>query len=393
MRYFIVLFLCLFSFQASAQSLGLGLGLGLSKIDIRGRNFLRDSDGRLMRDSDGFLIRLDGETKFDDRLTWSPSVLTNPTIVTVENSDTPGNIITTISRSPYTSPSVTETSNSVLKTISLTATEDVEMYFPCDEVVEATSIVVTRARQINLIGGSLKALTDATASIRALLRFAGQSKRVYVEGVLFDLDHKLGLDALEIGATSGLDPFAWADYTVQNSACINGGIANTYHSDCIQPYGHTKSVRLDKYKTRSQYQGWFFDPQWYHSGFDMRRVDSDYVDPTVDETLTGYICYLHYGAPDAAPILRPSFVLGKVYCGRRETSYGVAGDGYWSEYSIYPKASLAYGADVDVAEPNSRIATFPSFPEITGYLTKGNPPVTIVDESAIGLNYVPIGYK
>lgn len=332
----------------------------------------------------------------DSLLSWAPYTLENPTIITIEESPTTADYIrVTKNQYPYTSPAVTETANTTTTTIALTSSEDAEIYLPCDSIVDAARILITRGRKINIIGGHLRATSPADATIRGLLRLAGQQYGAYIEGIVLDANNQVGLDAFEYGNSSGLSPFKSATYTMQNSVIKNVGGAALYHSDCFQAYGGARSIRIDNVKCRSQYQGFFMDPQYPVLAYDMRRIDTDYTDPTADETETGYTFYLHAGAPDDLLLqLRPAINLSLVYAGRRETSYGVANDGYWGEYSIYPKSSLAYGFDLDIADPNSTYATLSaSFPEVVGRVTRGNPPTAFIDENDIGLNYTPPGYR
>lgn len=329
----------------------------------------------------------------NDPLTWSPPALVQPTVVTIENSATAGYIKITKSVYPYTSPTVTESLATLSQNITIGAGVDAEIWFSCDQVITSARILIQNGRQVNIIGGSLKGNAPADASIRGVLRAAGQSRGVYVEGLILDANFQVGLDGFEFGSTVGIDPFFIGNVTVQNTYVKNLSGAAFYHADCLQPYGATRTVRVDKFKGRGMLQCIFFDPQNDHAGFDMRRIDVDYRDPNADETETGYVYYLHAFAPEAlSERRRPPFGIDLNYAGRRETSYGVAEDGWWSYYSIYPPSFAAYGAVLDIPEPNPTMATFPSFPEISGFVVKGNPPEPFVNESQIGLNYISPGY-
>lgn len=359
--------------------------------------FLLDGNGEIIADNDGnSLLEANGTPLDQAVLTWKPPELTNPQVITIENSETAGFIKTTIAKYPYTTQTVTETAKTSHKSITVSpATDDVEVYYPCDEQVEIAGVQIINGDDLQSIGGSLKANTVATTTLRGLTRYINQSGTVFIEGQKLDLDEQTGMDAIDFGSNTQA-PTKRADIIVQNTAVINGGIsAEPYHTDCIQPYGDTRTVRLDKFYGRSQLQCVFFDPQHENLQFDMRRLDVGYTDPTANASETGYTFYLHTGEPDdLLNRRRPAMTMQHVWAGQRETNYSIPEDGYWTRFSLHPRNGVdAFGWVPDVAEPNSTSATLSDyFPEVTGTVFKGPPSSSIVDIDSVGLNYVPIGY-
>lgn len=312
------------------------------------------------------------------KLSWPPPPQHQPMRIDISAGSKPGTIDVRKSIYPYELFSVSTASLTAPVTIKLKQNEDAVINLPKDRVLPITGLGIVRGRHIRIIGGHLKAVAPADKSLRALLRFAGQSGSVFVEGVVLDADNQYGLDGLDVGSVKD-GPHNVADVYVQN--CIIRGTYSTtegLHADAFQYYGDTGWTRMDRVSITSQYQGLFLDPQNDIGGIDLRRVDLRYADPANGQ---GYIFFLR---TETGRDRHPPVSLQDVYAQERTNRKP------WQDYSIYPPANRHKGGGVF---KNNRMF-FPSYPEVTGYVIKGAPPngPWVKDDDA-GLHYTSPGYN
>lgn len=292
----------------------------------------------------------------NEKLTWAPPVLDNPTTITITSD--PQNTFTAVLRDD----------------------EDAIIELPDNQIVETKGIHIRGGRNVQLIGGSIKATIPADLRNRAALRFSGTTESVFVEGLVIDTDSKLGLDALLVGGVLH-KPGVCADIYLQNVHIKNGGFSHpTYHSDAFQYYGCTKNTRIDRMSVFANSQGLFLDPQHDTASIDMRNVDVNYIDPAHGE---GYIMYLR-NQPDGR---RPPVKLENVYVEPRSMSYPTPREEDWERYAIHPPKHWPNGA-----RRVGNVVTFPDYPEITGEIQLGPRPEPFVPETCVGLNYTSPGY-
>jgi hypothetical protein len=310
------------------------------------------------------------------KLSWPPPPQHQPTHIDVTAGSKSGTIDLRRSIYPYDTSSVTTAPLTAPVTIKLKQDEDAVITLPKDKILPITGLGILRGRHVRIIGGHLKAVASADKSLRALLRFAGQSGSVFVEGLVLDANNQYGLDGLDVGSVKD-GPHSVADIYVQN--CIIRGVYSTregLHADAFQYYGDTGWTRMDRVSIVSQYQGLFLDPQNDMKGVDLRRVDMRYADPATGQ---GYIFFLR---TETGRDRHPPVSLQDVYAGTRTNRSP------WQEFSIYPPASRKGGG----VFKDGRVS-FPSYPEVTGYVMKGAPPggAWVKDKDA-GLHYTSPGY-
>ncbi|MEM6781059.1 MAG: hypothetical protein AAF569_04285 [Pseudomonadota bacterium] len=292
-----------------------------------------------------------------DKLTWAPPVLDNPQTITIQSDPT------------------------TAQNINLDDDKDYIIDLPDNQIVETKGLHFRGGRNVQVIGGHIKAMVPAEHRIRAALRFSGTVKSVYVEGLLIDTNSQLGLDGLLAGGVMH-KPGICADVYIQNTHIKN--MVSTYqdrfHADGFQYYGCTENTRMDRVSIRSQYQGVFLSPQHDISSIDMRRVDLDYSDPNNG---TGYALFIRNRSNGR----RPAVNLENIYVGPRVTTYTSPREEDWERYAIHPPSHRPNGG-VRVGN----VVTFPDYPEITGEVRLGPLAEPFAPETVVGLNYVSPGY-
>lgn len=309
-------------------------------------------------------------------LSWAPPPLENPARITVRDAQD-GMIDIEKSVYPYGTVSSSHIAAGSNVLIKLGDHEDAIITLPLDRILDVSGLSIAYGRHVRIIGGHLRATRPADKSLRALLRFAGQSGSVFVEGMVIDANGQYGLDGLDVGGVAHR-PGVIADVYVQN--CLIKGVFSGragLHADGFQYYGPTGWTRMDRVSVVSQYQGLFLDPQNDMEGVDLRRVDVRYADPA---TGAGYIFFLR---TEKGRDRHPPVRLHEVYADARTNVLP------WQEYSIYPPASRATGAVL-----NNGKACFPAYPEVQGCVGKGRPPTgSFVTEKNAGLHYISPGYR
>ena len=310
-------------------------------------------------------------------LEWAPPEQTQPAKISVDYDEDPAFIKVTTSVFPYRESSDRQIPVSERVTIELRDDEDAIIDLPKDKTLMMTGLGVNGGHNVRIIGGHLAAIAPADDSLRGVLRFAGQSASVFAEGLIVDARNQYGLDGILVGGVHH-KPDAVGDVYIQN--CLIRGINSTrqgLHADGFQFYGSVKWLHMDRVSIRSQYQGIFLDPQADITGIDLRHVDLDYPDPA---TGAGYIFYLRN---ENVNLRHPVVRLKDVYAGERTNRSP------WQEFSIYPPESRVNGARYKDGK-----VSFPSFPEVEGYVTKGAPPSgAYVSDKIAGAAYVSPGYK
>jgi len=311
------------------------------------------------------------------KLTWAPPLQIRPMRVSVAyNAKNPALLMVTTNPYPYDHPVLVQTPVTASVEIRLPADVDAILTFPQDKVLAVPAVNVAYGRHVRVIGGSLKATQPASEMRRGLLRFAGQSGSVFVEGVVLDAAHQNGLDGLLVGGVTHA-PTRVADVYVQNSF-IKGTWSGQsgLHADGFQYYGATRSTRFDRVSVVAQYQGLFLDPQYDIAGIDLRHVDLRYETP---ETGGGYAFFLRLEKDRPR---HPPVSLQEVYVAPRTNA------GPWEEGTIYPPAHFPNGVVLKDGK-----GSFPAFPEVKGFLNKGIPSAgPWVRETSVGLHYVSPGY-
>ncbi len=310
-------------------------------------------------------------------LTWSPPALTNPTKIEIGYDTDPAFVRITKQVYPYTSTSVDRLPANGKIGISLNTGEDALIALPKDKPLAVGGVVIGNGRNVQIIGGQIMGLNPANDSVRAVLRFAGQSGSVYVEGLILDANNQYGLDGLLVGSVRHA-PSRVADVYVQN--CLIKGTTSTtkgLHADAFQYYGATHWTRMDRVSVEAQYQGFFLDPQNDIDGIDLRRVDMKYTDPTQGK---GYLFFLRVETNRSR---HPAVSLEEIYVDE------AINRNPWERLIVYPPINRANGGRM--LEPGKM--SFPAFPEVKGSVIKGKPSAgPFVDETKAGLNYTSPGY-
>lgn len=313
-----------------------------------------------------------------EKLIWSPPPMHEPAEVTVRRSPQQPDQIEVIIRRAGQPPKTDLTPEKSLALVALKPNEDAVIKLPKDGPLRLGGLMVRYGGNIRMIGGHMIGLAPADQKLRAVLRFAGQSGTVFVEGVVIDANRQYGLDGILIGALNHR-PKDVPDITLQNIV-IKGTDSTTkgFHADAFQYYGATRTTRMDHVSITAQYQGLFLDPQHDIKAIDLRHVDLRYTDPA---TAAGFLFFLRVG--EEANTRHPSVRLRDVYVGER-TNRPV-----WENSVIFPHARMANGT-----RRQGDRATFPSFPEVDGFVTRGQPPGgPFVRESTVGVKYRSPGYE
>jgi hypothetical protein len=306
------------------------------------------------------------------RLTWAPPPLHNPTHVAIHQ-DGQGRIDMERVTGGRGHRSIFSADGRI--TVKFAQDEDAEIALPDDKILKIPGLLIVGGHNIRVIGGHLQGTQAASQDLRAVLRFAGQSGSVFVEGLLIDADNQYGLDGLDVGGVRHL-PGAVADIYVENCRIVGTNSTRAgFHADGFQYYGDTGWTRMDRVSVVGQYQGLFLDPQHEIRGIDLRHVDVRYSDPA---TGAGYIFYLRHEHNRRHPDVR----LREVYAEGRTNMRP------WQEFSVYPPASRADGNRYSDGR-----AAFPAQPEIKGYVIKGPPPGgAFVGAEDAGARYRSPGY-
>lgn len=308
-------------------------------------------------------------------LTWAPPAQTEPTRYAIRYGDS-GMVDIIRDAYPYGAPKKTSQSVRQRIIIKLKPEEDATVSLPPDRILKVPGVAVNFGRHVRVIGGHIQATVPADDQLRAVLRFAGQSGSVFVEGLVLDANKQYGLDGILVGSVLTA-PTVTADVYIQNTFIKN--LVSTekgLHSDGFQYYGATKWTRMDRVSIEAQYQGLFLDPQADLDGIDLRRVDLQYSNP---RQATGYLFYLR---SDRDRPRRPPVRLEDVYVGDRTNMKP------WENSCLYPPSSRQNGA---VRKGNA--ASFPAFPEVEGVVTRGTPPKgSWVKDSGAGFRYKSPGY-
>lgn len=310
----------------------------------------------------------------EDQLTWAPPTLASPNVYTVENiSDT-----VVITKNESTSTTYTKTE---LISYNLTADEDAIFVLP-DYPLELANLKISYGKNIQIIGGEIRATIPANATVRSVLRFGGTAESIYLEGIIIDGQNMDGLDGVLVGSYTSQDPRPDVDVYIQNTIIkgVQNQNGNIYHADCFQYYGETGNTRMDRVSCTTNTQGFFLAPQHEIGAIDLRRVTFNYTDA---ETANGYALYLR----DNTSGRRNQISLQDVYVEHRVTNFGWGNDHIFGVYSIFPHHLVPD----PVVENRREIVTFPRYPEIQGEVKRW------VDEYFVqdaGINYTQLGnYK
>ena len=318
---------------------------------------------------------------YSKKLRWIYPKQKHPVKISIKYGKMPGTLDISRKAYPYWREKVRNVPTHNVTVIKLDKDEDAVITLPKTKILKLAGLLVLGGRHVRIIGGHIEAVKPANKGLKALLRFAGTSGSVFVEGMIIDTKKQYGLDGIDVGSVRHKADLV-ADIYVQN--CLIRGIYSTtkgLHADGYQFYGDTKWTRMDKVSVESYYQGLFLDPQAEIEGIDLRRVDISYPDP---DNATGYAFFLRV---EKGRYRRPPIYLDEVYVTQRKN---MPLSSPWEEFSIYPPASRPGGAVL----VDGNKACFPSYPEVKGCVKKGSPPSGhFVTEKDAGLNYKSPGYE
>ncbi len=283
-------------------------------------------------------------------LTWSPPVLEAPSTYYIRNIGEKIEV-------RKNDDSIKHYDGTTHVEIHLKKDEDAIIKLP-DEVLNLPALRIHFGRNIQIIGGHIKATTPANDKVRGLIWAGGTMGSVYIEGVVLDANFQDGLDALLVGAYGSQSESEYPDIYVQNTVLKNtkNTEGNKLHSDCFQYYGATNKTHMDRVHCATDTQGLFLPAQHSVGEIELRRVSVEYIHP---KTANGYALYLR----DHGQKRRVPMILNKVYVGQRDTDFGYPHDGRWDVYSVFPHTLMEAGS--------KRIGDtihFPLWPEIKGFV-------------------------
>lgn len=319
------------------------------------------------------------------KVKYAPPTQSSPTTVNIRNGST-GYIEYSIDGGSYTS-------HDELVDLSLEFDEDEDVIVTfADEVVTFAELTIQYGRHVRVIGGHLQANSDAdNDGTRAILRFAGTYGSAFVEGVLFDCNDKLGMDAIEVGALGHQDPKPAADIYVQRCRVINSVTedGSSLHSDAFQLYGAVGNVYIVDFTCYGQYQGLFLSPQHDITSYHLENINAGYTDPD-----TGAAYAITFFNPDNYTNDDiPPFTVRNVHVQARNTDYS---NPQWPNdnpeaFSIMPAAN--YASNGGKACRNGDEYTFPQYDKVDGVITIGAPSFgDFVTAEMCGSDYVSAGY-
>ncbi|WNB85428.1 hypothetical protein [Cellulomonas sp. ATA003] len=163
-------------------------------------------------------------------LTWAPPKLTNPTTITVSNTN---------------------------RDLILKAGQDYIVKMPSTPLEAKGGLIIGGGRNVVLIGGEIKISKNSTHGndVRGLY-LKGQSGTIHVEGL------KITGAALAEGIN--LDQRNGATVQLQNIRVDTvHGSGSGFHADVLQTWAGPKVLRVDGLTGYTTYQGFFLTPQQY----------------------------------------------------------------------------------------------------------------------------------
>ena len=295
----------------------------------------------------GILFPTPTPEEIDNRLPWSPPLLTNPQTIQLGTGYTTTNLQTGL---------------------------DYIIKLPSTKKLGAT--VIQGGRNIVILGGyiSMPPQNHSLGDQRALY-FSGQTGIVHIEGVLIDGSAGGEGDAIDINSPQAI-------VQIQNLRAVGliGGYDTSLHdhADIIQPWGGVKELRIDHLTGSSNYQGLQIPIDLGPiEKSDLRNVNLFFQDAPPNDG--GYMMwFIRMGQCDSA------------YPISLQNVYLTPQSGRTLARSVWPDPS-ELGCPPSVT---NNFATWPNLSMIQGGVNLGPPPQgDFVPNGSAGLNYVSPGYK
>lgn len=238
-------------------------------------------------------------------------------------------------------------------------------------------VVIKGGHNVVMIGGHIH-MTSNTLSAGRLLYVMGNggtTGTVHVEGVLLDRDEGLEADDIAINA-----PGKTVQIENIRGLGVRGDIDNV-HGDVIQPWGGVANLRVDRLTASSNYQGLFLRPDLGAIG----NVDLNHIDIAYDDYAPiggGYLVWLTTDGGGTYGEIADSVKFNEVYLTRVRSASTFS-------HSIWPQVGATKGAVI-----SNNQATWPLFPQVSGYVTYGTPANgSFVPDGVAGTSYVSPGYQ
>jgi hypothetical protein len=284
----------------------------------------------------------------NNRLTWSPPALENPTTIQLGDGKTQN---------------------------TLDNTKDYIIKLPSSKKTGSTTLI--GGRNIVLIGGYITIpYTDRSITTdmdRRAIYIKDNVGTVHIEGVLIDGSGDGEMDGIAINAPQS---------TVQlQNLRITGvqGTDSTMHADVVQPWGGVKELRIDRLTGQSGYQG-FFIP-----------IDQNTIGKAVVKNVNLIATGQAYGGGGGGYMISITKLNCIAYPITFENTYVQPRSGRPLSKSVWPDFNTESTKNCPVQVSNG-VGTWPALP-VTGAIREGAPPGgDYVPFGVAGLSYTSPGY-
>ena len=276
-------------------------------------------------------------------------------------------------RPPTLSAPTTLTLNTTNNYFRLDNQKDYIVKYPSS--VKAGQLMIEGGRNITIIGGAQRSYTGAGA---ASIYFTDNGTNgapvngriIHVEGISVDMAGGDGRDIFGLQTPSAI-------VQLENIRAMNvHGVGSGVHADIVQNYGPVGGLRVDRMTGSTTFQGFFIRPQeGLIKNVDLRRVNLT-NNPNGEDTHTQV---LYFANPDGAA---PPLNLDSFYVKNNRP-------GQNAQNAVYPDATATGMASAF----DGTTVSFPTFSQVTGTVTDGNPPNgDFVTSTVAGLAYTTPGY-